>query len=92
MLWRGLDGRTVTAPAGTFLQVPRRTSHAFRNNSATRVRLLILCAPAGFEKLVAEFSELPSRESPAPPVTGEEIAKVMALVPKYGMEILPQPS
>ncbi|MBA2516603.1 MAG: cupin domain-containing protein, partial [Solirubrobacterales bacterium] len=39
----------ATAPAGTFVFVPRGSAHAFRNDDATPARLLVLFTPAGME-------------------------------------------
>lgn len=85
-----LDGRKVVAKAGSFLQAPRNLPHAFKNESSTPARMLILTAPAGFEKFMAEFAQpVPSFDSPPRPVTETEIQKLLAVAPKYGIEILP---
>jgi quercetin dioxygenase-like cupin family protein len=85
-----VNGQTVVGRPGTFVQIPRGTPHAFKNQSSAPVRMLIQCTPAGFDQFMAEFAtELPSSDSPPLPPTPEEIEKVMRLAPKYGIEMLP---
>ncbi|MES2570720.1 MAG: cupin domain-containing protein [Verrucomicrobiota bacterium] len=85
-----VETRTLTAGPGTFVQVPRGTLHAFKNNGTLPVRMLIQCAPAGFERFLAEFAtELPSPESPPMAPSPEEIAKLLDAAPRYGIEIMP---
>jgi hypothetical protein len=51
--------------------------------------MLIQCAPAGFEKFLAEFAtELASPDSAPSPPSGEEVGKLLAAAPKYGIEIV----
>ncbi|MDB6172792.1 MAG: qdoI [Chthoniobacteraceae bacterium] len=92
MTFRVAD-RSLTAGRGAFVQIPRGTVHAFKNASPAPVRMLIQCAPAGFEKFLAEFaSELPSPDSPPLPPCAEEIGKLLAAAPKYGIQIVQQPA
>jgi quercetin dioxygenase-like cupin family protein len=87
-----LDGRSILARAGSFLQSPRNLPHAFKNESSAPARMLILTVPSGFEKFLAEFAQrVPSFDSPPLPVTEGEIQKLLAVAPKYGIEILPPP-
>ena len=57
--------------------------HGFKAIGTIPVRMLILCAPAGFEHFVLELGEDPN-SPPAPPDT----AKLVALGAKYGIDIL----
>ena len=85
-----VDGRTVIGTPGTFVQIPRETPHAFKNNTSAPARMLIQCCPAGFDQFMAEFAtELPSPDSPPLPPSPEEIEKLLALAPKYGIVMLP---
>jgi quercetin dioxygenase-like cupin family protein len=88
-----VNGDTITAATGAFLQVPRNTPHAFKNNSSRTARMLILCVPAGFDRFMAEFATaLPSPDSePLPPSPGE-IEKLLLAAPKYGIVLLPPPN
>ena len=88
-----LGARRVVAQAGSFLQGPRGIPHAFKNEGAAPARMLILVSPPGFEKFLAEFAQLvPSFDSPPLPVTPADIEKLLAVAPKYGIEILPPPN
>jgi quercetin dioxygenase-like cupin family protein len=83
----------IVAEPGTFVQGPRGISHTFKNNTKSPARMLVFVMPSGFENFVKEFAQpVPSFDSPAIPVTEEEIDKLLAVAPKYGIEILPPPS
>lgn len=85
-----VDDRTVVGGPGVFVQIPRGTTHAFKNQSAAPARMLIQCVPAGFEKFMAEFAtELPGPDSPPLPPSPDEIGKLLAVAPRYGIVLLP---
>ena len=87
-----VEGREVIGRPGTFVQIPRNTPHAFKNRSDAAVRMLILCAPAGFEKFIAEFgTELSSPDAAPLPPTKEEIDKLVSIAQNYGIVLLPPP-
>ena len=87
-----VEAQTLTGGPGTFVQIPRGTPHAFRNNSASPARMLIQCTPSGFDRFMAEFAtELPSPGAPPFPPSREEIEKLLELAPKYGIVMLPPP-
>ena len=87
-----LGNKKITAKAGTFIQGPRGIPHAFKNESHAPARMLILVTPPGFEKFMAEFAQpVASFDSPPVPVTPADIQKLLAVAPKYGIEILPPP-
>ena len=82
--------RVVVGGPGTFVQIPRGTPHAFKNQSAVAARMLIQCVPAGFDRFMAEFAtELPSPDSPPLPPAPGEIEKLLSLAPRYGIVMLP---
>ena len=82
--------RLIIGEPGTFVQIPRGTVHAFKNNSAAPARMLIQCMPAGFEKFIAEFAtELAGPDSTPIPPSREEIEKLVSLAPKYGIQMAP---
>ena len=88
-----LGTEKFTATAGAFVQGPRGIPHSFRNIGKTPARMLVFVTPGGFEKFVSEFAQrVPSFESPAIPVTEEEIGKLLAAAPRYGIQILPPPA
>lgn len=86
-----VEGRSVVGTPGTFVQIPRGTPHGFKNATEKPARMLILCAPAGFERFMAEFAvELPSMDTPAPPPSAGEIEKLLRIAPQYGIVMLPR--
>ena len=81
------DQRLV-ATAGMFANMPVGTPHSFKNESALPARMLISVAPAGLEKMFFEFGQpVPAGTTTAPPPTKEEIENLMAVAPRYGIEI-----
>jgi quercetin dioxygenase-like cupin family protein len=85
-----VDGKSIVGKPGAFVQIPRGTPHAFKNNSAQPARMLILCTPAGFEKFMAEFAtELPSFDAPPVPPSPGDIEKLLRIAPNYGIVMLP---
>jgi quercetin dioxygenase-like cupin family protein len=87
-----INGERVMAKAGTFANMPVGTPHSFKNESGKTARLLISVAPAGLERMFFEFGvTLPEGSTTALPPTEEEIKKLLAVAPSYGIEIkLPQ--
>ena len=79
----------ITARPGTFIQGPRDIPHSFKNNTQRPARVLVFVTPAGFENFVKEFAQpVASFDSPAIPASKEEIDKLLAAAPKYGIQIL----
>jgi mannose-6-phosphate isomerase-like protein (cupin superfamily) len=83
------NGRTFTANAGSFVYVPKGTTHCFKNVGTQTTRMLAAFTPAGIEGMFFEVGR-PATEgsSPAPP-DQEEIEKLLAAAPRYNVEILP---
>src|ERR1700726_2811880 len=81
------DKRRV-ASAGMFANMPVGTPHSFKNESSRPARMLISVAPAGLEKMFFEFGvPLPEGSTTALPPTKEETEKLLAVAPRYGIEI-----
>lgn len=79
----------VVATAGMFANMPVGTPHSFKNESSHPAKMLISVAPAGLEKMFFEFGvSVPQGATTAPPPTKEEIEKLLAIAPRYGIEIL----
>jgi mannose-6-phosphate isomerase-like protein (cupin superfamily) len=85
------DKRLVAGP-GMFANMPVGSVHSFKNETDRPARMLISVAPAGLEKMFFEIGRpVPVGATTAPPPTKEEIAKLLAVAPRYGVEIkLPQ--
>lgn len=80
----------ITARPGTFIQGPRGIAHSFRNNTQLPARVLVFITPAGFENFMKEFAQpVASFDSPAIPPSKDEVDKLLAAAPKYGIQILP---
>jgi hypothetical protein len=79
---------TGVARTGMFASMPIGSQHSFKNEMQSPARMLITVAPAGLEKMFFEVGQpvVPGANS-APPPTPEIIEKLLAIAPKYGIEI-----
>lgn len=84
-----VNGKKIVAKAATFGNMPVGTPHSFKNESDRPSKMLILVAPAGLEKMFREVG-VPLEEGAmtALPASHEEIEKLPAVSPKYGVEIM----
>jgi quercetin dioxygenase-like cupin family protein len=83
-----INGERVVAKAGTFANMPVGMPHSFKNESTEPARMLISVAPAGLEQMFFEVGvPLPEGATTALPPTKEEIEKLLAIAPRYGIEI-----
>jgi quercetin dioxygenase-like cupin family protein len=55
-----LDAEAASAPAGSFVFVPRGTPHCFHNVGERPARILVLFTPSGMERFFDRFAELPA--------------------------------
>ena len=86
------DG-TVRATPGSFVYVPKENLYTFKNVGTTPGRMLILATPAGLhEKFFEEVGEPATDKSSLPGSEGPpDVERVVAIAPKYGIEIPPPP-
>src|SRR5919202_1764585 len=82
------NGRTVAAPAGTVIHVPKGTVHSYATVGTVPVRMLFLYAPAGMERMFGEIGTKAQPGKPAPPFTPEDMAKVRSVAAKYQFELV----
>jgi quercetin dioxygenase-like cupin family protein len=83
-----INGERVVAQAGMFANMPVGTPHSFKNESSKPAKMLILLAPAGLEQMFFEVGvPLAEGATTALPPTKEEIEKLLAIAPRYGIEI-----
>jgi len=75
-------GKWLKAGPGSFVYGPREIAHGFKVIGHSPARMLILCAPAGFERFVLQQTT-PITEPPSPP----DMGKLMMLAEKYGIDI-----
>ena len=90
----GFSGeRTFRGGPGAYVLLPRGIPHAYKVEGNAPARLLVLTAPAGFERFVRDAGvPAEDRTAPAPPATQADIERMLATAPRYGVEILPPPS
>lgn len=83
-----VNGERVVATAGMFANMPVGTPHSFKNESNRPAKMLISVAPAGLEQMFFEVGvPLAEGATTALPPTKVEIEKLLAIAPKYGIEI-----
>ena len=84
-----IGDKCLVASAGMFANMPVGTPHSFKNESTRPAKMLISVAPAGLEQMFFEFGvPLPEGSTTALPPTKEEIEKLLAIAPRYGIEIM----
>lgn len=66
------DDRLLDAPQGSFVFVPRGTSHCFQNIGDAAARILVMFTPAGMEAFFEAHAALPA--GPVDPAVYREIA------------------
>jgi quercetin dioxygenase-like cupin family protein len=80
--------KRLVASAGVFANMPVGTPHSFKNEGSRPAKMLISAAPAGLEKMFFEFGvPLHEGSTTALPPTKEEIEKLLAIAPRYGIEV-----
>lgn len=78
----------MVAGPGTFANMPVGVPHSFKNESRQPAKMLITIAPAGLEQMFFECGvPLAEGATTALPPAHEEIEKLLAIAPKYGVEI-----
>jgi len=83
--------KRLSISAGMFANIPVGVKHAFKNETNKPARMLISIAPAGLEKMFFEVGvPMPPGATTAPAPTKEEIAKLLQIAPRYGIEMKPQ--
>jgi quercetin dioxygenase-like cupin family protein len=83
-----IDGKKQVATAGMFANMPVGMPHSFRNESDKPAKMLISVAPAGLEKMFFEVGvAVAEGATTGLPPTKEEIERLLAIAPNYGIEI-----
>jgi quercetin dioxygenase-like cupin family protein len=82
--------RRITAPAGSFVVVPRGAVHQPSNPGTEPARVLLIFSPAGMDRFFEEAAEdrIPLQVAPADPEVREKLA---AFTDKYGYEFAELP-
>jgi mannose-6-phosphate isomerase-like protein (cupin superfamily) len=83
-----IGDQRLVASAGMFANMPVGTPHSFKNEGSRPARMLISVAPAGLEQMFVEVGvPLPEGATTALPPSEEEIERLLAVAPRYGIEI-----
>jgi len=84
-----VGGKTLIASPGDSVHLPRGVVHCFRNTGNVDAKFLALITPAGLEGFFAEaFVPAVDRSPSPPPVSEAWLARLFAVAPKYGLELL----
>jgi quercetin dioxygenase-like cupin family protein len=85
--------KNVALKTGGFVHIAGGTGHHLMNESMADVELLLLAAPAGFDRFVMEAGHpVAGPDVHFDPPTHADIARLMAIAPKYGVDMNPLPS
>lgn len=88
-----LDGAEVRLGPGQSALGPRGVPHTFRVEGTEPARMLVACAPAGFEHFIAALGE-PAAGPGLPPAPDgpPDVARVVAVAAEHGIRFLPPPA
>lgn len=88
-----IDDQTLTVGPGSWVTLPKGTLHHFKNISPDLAKMLILATPAGLDQFFLEAGrEAVDRSPQSGTVTPQDTEKLLAVAPKYGIEIKLPPS
>ena len=83
-----MDEQRIEAKPGTFVNIPPDVLHSFKNETRENAKRIIVLSPAGLEQFFAEAGlEVSNNSVKPPPLTDEQIQKLVSSASKYGMEI-----
>ena len=84
-----VEDKSLKLGPGCFINLPKGVVHSFKNQGTARARMLDLIVPSGMENFIRETGHAVADCSARPfPVTREDIERVIAVAPKYGIEIV----
>jgi quercetin dioxygenase-like cupin family protein len=84
-----LGDTTNVMKTGDFIFAPRGIPHHFKNTGTEEAILLETASPAGIEVFFeAVGHSLPDRDAPPLPRTAEDITRMIAIAPSFGIDIL----
>ncbi len=87
-----VNGERIVAKAGTFANMPVGSLHHFKNETNKPAKMIVSVAPAGLEQMFLEVGQQVLPNGAIPQLTKQEIEKLLAAAPRYGVEIrLPTP-
>jgi quercetin dioxygenase-like cupin family protein len=80
-----LGETTISAPAGTFVHVPKQTLHGFRNAGTQRAKMLDCHTPGGFEKFFLAAGTPCLDIKLGPPKERPDMERFVAICRAHGM-------
>jgi len=81
-----VEGQPFEAAAGSSVHVPGGLAHVWWNAGSEPVRVLIICAPGGFESFFEDLAEATADLPPGPPDMEQVRPIIGQLWEKYGVE------
>jgi len=88
-----VGSRSLTLPAGGFVNVPPGAARRYANRGDVPAEVLGIAAPAGFDEFQFRAGwPLAKPAEPVPPTTAEDVESVAALAAGYGVEPNPPAS
>jgi hypothetical protein len=82
---------TFRAGVGSFVHLPKGVLHSYQSVGEVPARFLTLMLPAGLEGFFQEVGKPVTHLSSSPPLEEDDIARLLTVAPKYGVEIPPPP-
>jgi quercetin dioxygenase-like cupin family protein len=81
---------TMLARPGTWVHAPRNLAHRFHNATSLPARMLIITMPAGLDEFFWQVGDpVTDRAAPIPPMSQAQLERLLALAPKFGIQIFP---
>ena len=88
-----IDERRLTAGPGSWVTLGKGSLHHFKNIGPGPARMLIIATPAGLDRFFLEAGREATDASPeSGAATPEDRERLLAVSPKYGVEIESPPS
>lgn len=85
-----IDEQRLTAGPGSWVQMAKGSLHHFKNVGPTPAKMLILATPAGLDQFFLEAVREATDTSPeSGTATPEDTERLLAVAPKYGIDIPP---
>ena len=88
-----VDQQRLTAGPGSWVQMAKGSLHHFKNVGPRPAKMLIVATPAGLDEFFLEAGRKATDTSPeSGTATPEDEQRLLAIAPKYGIEMKPTPS
>lgn len=83
-----VDGEMVKAGPGSFVNMPKGSTHSFRNEADIPAKMLILVAPGGLEEMFTKVGKrINDASAPFTNVDEEQIKRIAEVTPEFGIEL-----